>query len=181
MTMDPSTLHTLDGTMEYVRRGIFRAAREIMETDGVHYPLAFVLATTFRGRKLAHPEAVAIPFGNGAFDDAGKDMFSGVLREAAKETEAVAVIVVTEAWSSSLVADPSGPLLVPRPSEDPNRREILNITVEHADGFVCCDAPIIRDGDAVRLGDFTEDRDRGVSYGRFVNLLGKPRPPEAEA
>jgi hypothetical protein len=100
----------------------------------------------------------------------------------AQRTAAVGVVHISEAWT--IRRTQSSPLLVERPSEAADRQEILHVVLDHRDGRIFCSAPISRDGDAVSVGDFTceQDDDPQVKhFGRMVNLLGRPEPPEPEA
>lgn len=164
---------------EYVNKGIFPGAKRIMEQDGIHYPLAFVLATEIRGRTVTEPEVIGVPFGNGEFTEDEKEAYSLVVRAMVKATKAIGVIFITEAWLATIDYE-SANVLQERPSEAPNREEVLFVTFEHRDGTAIWKAPIVRWGDGATLGTFeTLKMDLGV--GRFANLLGKLRPPQAEA
>ena len=176
-------LMKLEDAKTYVQRGIFPAAKKIIEESGTHYPLTFVFATRkcAAATPLPEPEVVAIPFGDGDFSEAEREGYTAYIRHVITETAAVGVVTVTEAWTATLDLDKPGEA-APRASEAPNREEILAVFFEHRDcaGTVFWKAPIVRWGNGVTLAAF-EAVESDQSVGRFANLLGKLRPPEAEA
>lgn len=186
-------LRTLTGAREYLEAGVFPAARQIMEEDGTHYPLAFILATCSPGgapfEGFDGPVAVIpFPFATVAvatglsFDDRGREVFTRAITAVAKQTKAVGVVHVCEAWQVFRSTEGGEPLLMEMPSQAPDRQEILSVVLDHRDGSIYCHAPILRDGDKATLGEFVCDEDgEGQRFGRLVNLLGRAAPAEPEA
>lgn len=93
-------------------------------------------------------------------NDQDKELAARIIKEAAKEIKPVALMFATEAWLSERkredldkIVDEDGNYKkgVTRPSEDPNRKEVLMIHLETFDkeGFHYFD--IIRDGEKVSL------------------------------
>jgi hypothetical protein len=171
-------LTKIEDAKTYVQKGIFPAAKKILEESGVHYPLTFVFATQMRGAPLGDPDVIAIPFGTGEFSEAQREGYSAYIRHVIAETKAVGVVMITAAWVSTIDIDTPG--VAPRPSEAPNREEILAVFFEHRDGNVFWKAPIVRGSGVTTLGPF-ETMKWDQSLGRFANMMNKPRPPEAEA
>ena len=171
-------LSKFEEAKDYVNRGIFPGAKHIMEQDGTHYPVAFVFATQMRGRTLSEPEVIGIPFGTGDFTEGQKEAYSNVVRAVVRETRAVGVVFISEAWWSDVSLDSAE--VQERPSQAPNRQEVVFVSFEHRDGTAIWKAPIARWGDGASLGTF-ESVKMDLGDGRFTNLLGKLRPPEAEA
>jgi hypothetical protein len=184
MIMD---LTTLSGARKYVETVVFNGAREIIEGGEQHRPLAFILATAVPGTPVAYPRPVYIvPFPFAAlsveygldFDERGKDIYAEAIQQVCKATKAVGAVFICEAWTARYDADGG---VVGRPSESPDRREILAVWLDHRDGRIYCSAPIERDGDRATLGAFEWDDANADTFGRFVNLLGRPEPPEPQA
>ncbi len=182
-------LTTLDGARRYLEEAIFPAARQIMQEDGEHYPLAFILATCAPdGDALDTPVLFPFPYASVAsatglqYDHRGREIFVRAIQALSRQTQALGVVYISEAWSVCRSIDDGRP--IERPSEAPDRQEILSILLDHRSGRIFCHAPIVRaEGGQVTLGDFvchvegTDD----YSYGRLVNLLGRAEPPDAEA
>jgi len=101
----------------------------------------------------------------GAIPDAGDGLFSEALAESARLRRAAAVFISAEAWSAF---ERSGAPPGPRPSDRPDRREVVLSQVETATFARTRVWPILRSGGSVRLGEMEEARPRG---GRLTDVL----------
>lgn len=129
---------------------------------------------------------IGILAGLGQFftSDQGKEMAARIIKEASKELKPVALAFASEAWISEKafsdyqsVVDEDGNYRegIIRPSEDPNRKEILMLNFETFDQECFHYFDIIRDGENVSLkksicSEGWKPKKSEVK-GRFMNLL----------
>ena len=103
-------------------------------------------------------------------DDNTKDFFAEAIAQAAADLNAIAVVLLAEAWMPGESWDGVTP-----PSQCVDRREVLLATAETADGSTAFVWRIHRDAGDVRLGECTPVSG-GFTEGRFVGLLRRPDP-----
>lgn len=117
---------------------------------------------TMRGTER---EIVPVLFRN----DFEKDIVSEALKRLVEATQPDYVVYASEAWSA---AYPKGqfPKGTPRPSQNPNREEVLIVQIEFKTGetYGCC-AKIIRDEKTVKLSEFKVNK-IAIQTGRFANF-----------
>lgn len=145
-------------------RRLFATARMMLEKDGYHVTIAFLLR---EGRPVDIRELRPGEHGHKYL------MMRSLAYEVAKRG-ADAVILIGEAWSAP--ADPSKPMM--RAVDSPDRRELLTGTVVSKAGEpVSLAAEIKRDGHAVTLDQTVEER--GGAHFIFAPVYeawGKPLP-----
>jgi hypothetical protein len=119
--------------------------------------------------------------------DAAKDILAErIMAPAIIETGGVAVATVLSAWYAVIDKDDlEEGQEIPRPSELPQRKEIVMVTAISADDAVCFHAEILRDGkNPPTLGPWEEMKEAPMLQGRFFDPLrqalkestGEPNP-----
>jgi hypothetical protein len=100
-------------------------------------------------------------------NDSEKDATVAKVRETFRKKNIIRYMFCSEAWALT-VPTPTGPL--PRPSQHPDRVEVVIVEAEDkSGGSMTAHMLIHRKGDAVTLGEPEYFGD--VSSGRFVGLL----------
>ncbi|OPH82386.1 hypothetical protein [Nitrobacter vulgaris] len=137
--LQPEAVFDTSGDQETLLDSLFDTARKMVEKDGYHLTLVFLL----RGVKMVqviHPE----------FSDHGAKYL--IMRDIAHEVTRLAadgVILIGEAWRA--VADPSKPYM--RAADAPDRKEVLRAILVRREGDpVELFADFHRNGDQVTLG-----------------------------
>jgi len=100
-----------------------------------------------------------------AIPDTGDGLFSEALAELARRHRAAAVFISAEAWSA--LERPGAPRGL-RPSDRPDKREVVLSQVETATFARTRVWPILRSGGSVRLGAMEDYRPQG---GRLADVL----------
>lgn len=176
-------LETKTGAVEFAEN-VMRTAKINLETSGTLMPVSLLITTRGQdGRDLDKPEIVAI---GGVFDGGdSKDVYSGAVKQMARELGAVGVLFLSESWT----IDTSG--LTPAQAEreikkwtgrldqHPRKKEIVFVTFEHIAfdrGSRLWLAEITRDAEGKPiLGEFKPLPDADGMVGRFTNLLRRDR------
>ncbi len=108
-------------------------AQRNLERDGSLMPVAFVV----------HGTGDLAVFGLSFRSDAAKDAAFALVRRAARGGQAV--VVITEGWA--VAVRPEQVHLVTRPSQHPDRQEVLVVEIADASGLrECWQVPFVRDG-----------------------------------
>jgi len=107
-----------------------------------------------------------------AFDAAGKDLFRDLIADHCVQYEAFGVLFCSEVWLAvaTEIPKPGDPM----PSERPDRKEAVFVTLEHValPGTQSYVAIITRDAEGKpTLGPFQRGEDPSGIEGRFSNLL----------
>jgi hypothetical protein len=146
-------------------------ALHMMRTTGSVPPT--VIADTGEGYVFCMPTALA--------DEAAKDRFAEVTRLFAIAQHARALVMIVEAWAN--LPDANGHLDTDtRPSQSPDRKEMVVMMLEDHSLNATSMLPILRD----QGGRFTEFGDPGPllfgeSVGRFSGLMPRNKPSVREA
>ena len=149
--------HTEGTLLAYVDRTI-REHLHVVETAG-ECPFHAVMIHDDDTWTVVKPSRLA--------DDDDKDRTVDGIRRVAKQEGAVAVIVMAEAWT----ADPDEDEFT-RPSESPNRKEIVMVQAETIYGSAAYTIPIHRTNGQFMLGERTKHEECG---GRMSHFLGSTR------
>lgn len=110
-------------------------------------------------------------------DDDEREIFVTSVKKMLIEDEAKWVATVSEAWTLVLKGKP--PKMVeslPRPSEHPDRIEVVMVQLEYAGGAHYAQGLIKRDGDEVTLEDFETGHTESLdNVGRLSRMLPQNR------
>lgn len=109
-------------------------------------------------------------------DEQAKDNFANTARLIVNGYGATAAVMVLESWMS--VAGPDGSPPDFRPSESPDRREVVILAAESFEEHQTEILPIVR-SDSGKFFGFGDPQTFGEMQGRFANLL-PPKPMEEE-
>lgn len=142
-----------------------RFAKEMIRTRGEVTPM-FVL---HGANGVSVP--VATPFGS----DEEKAAVCGLIRAMCATLPVVAYSMLCEAWSTRVARDDAASRV--RPSESPDRREVVMATAVTRAGCVSAAAEILRDGGGRAVG-FGPDEVADGMAGPFASLL--PPAPLSE-
>jgi len=135
--------------------------RWVFGQTGHMYPTAwiFVSRDPNTGAKLETPEMGVISLVGGFRNNLEKDIWAHYLSRIAYEGQAIAIITAMESWMVELPKETKKVVGV-RPSEHPERKECLWVSVEHISDLSNTQmimAEVIREGDQARLGEFIQN------------------------
>lgn len=169
------SLVSLEGQKLTVR-GLLPLVKMNMERDGGLVPVAFLFGMVDPQSGQALPEvSMQIIALAGEMSEGAKDDFSEALRSRCRESQAVGVAFVCEAWSLDISAsqkdETATALRTGRLSGHPDRKEIVIISLENREGKVTWVASVLRaPDDQPTLGEWVE-APLQAGAGRFVGLL----------
>lgn len=147
-------------------------ARKLFETDGRVDMMAAVVGTLnpTNGEPL-DPEEVFIVVPDALTTESHKDAFAYSVRVAAKTVGATLVATIYEAWLADVSGLPKEDAHKVRASKQPNRKEIVLISIEGREGVTVHQALITRDENG--KGTLQPFEDIGVEKveGRLSRLL----------
>lgn len=132
----------------------------------------------FNERKVVHPMVVIIKGNKRTIiqpvefhNDIHKDNLSQGVKDLVKKSNPDMVVYMAEAWAVFMPPEEYNPKTTPRPSEHPDRAEIVVARIEFKTGEKYqCDARIIREHGKARLGRF-KVLPGGNDMGRFVDFF----------
>ena len=178
-------LNTIDGLESFIERMV-PLMRSNLERDGELMPFAVICGKRDPrdGSALKQPEPIIVALAVPMRNDGDKDTVRAALDDAISKTNGVGIAFVTEAWAVSYEAEPGlfHDFYNQRPSQHPNRIEIVSIVCEHRTGASASffQIPILRDGDKVTLGEPQKNRmPRIPTGGRFNDFFGLAREIQA--
>jgi hypothetical protein len=173
--MSNNTLASEAGFRMYLTE-LFETTSNIFQKDGSLYPVAHlaIRINPETDEKLDEPGILTM-ICSSMRDEREKETWVLAIRQLCTKTDAVAVVVVNEAWMVKAEAneiDEKGNMRV-RPIDHPRRIEVVSMMVEHAKfGCEIWSAEIIRDGDKATLGEFSKSDDGPLSVrGRFTQFI----------
>lgn len=174
-----SELGTFAGAETVVRRDLHALATRLIERSGALRPFALVIATTVDGRTLPEPMGLCIALeGDGELTEEAKDSFASAVRNVARETKALGVILMVQGWLVRAESPAPMSLL----SEPRDRRLVVVFLVEHGRQQAMLVAPVEQGQRCLTLGPIEESgaesrevtrRAWSFGFGRFCNLAGK--------
>ena len=140
-----------------------------------------LITTLFLQQKCVYSMAVLVkedrrtmlllPFNN----EIQKDLASAALKDLVIRADPDIVVYVAEAWSAHVKPEELKNPNYTRPSERPDRIEIIAVQIEFKTGEkYSCHADIVRNGDSVKLKEFEYIADQN-SMGKFVDFY----PPKS--
>lgn len=151
---------------------ILAHVRDKFTVDGGIRPVSYLFGTHNPKTGADETSILCAPV-FGSFDDEEKDIYANVLRQVAKDSQAIGILFVSEVWTlpSELVTEEEIQKCGGRLDDHPNRQEVVYVSFEHQrNGTTFWTAPIVRENDAVTLGPWTEIK-MGRRVGRFVDIL----------
>lgn len=179
-------MNTIDGLERFIELMV-PMMRANIERDGELMPFAVICGRRDPrdGSALKEPEPIIIALAVPMRDDDDKDTVRAFLDDALSKTNGVGIAFVTEAWAVNYDLDLDGvfhDFYTKRPSQHPNRIEIVSIVCEHMTGASASffKIPILRDGDKVTLGEPEKNRMPQIpTGGRFNDFFGLGRSIQA--
>jgi len=147
--------------------------------DKIIHPIVFGLI--IKGDKLVM--TVLSGLGELFDSDAGKEQAAQIIKSMSKELKPVALAFISEGWMSSHAVTDMDSLVdengdyhenAVRPSQDPNRKEVLMVMLETFDEEASVFIEIKRIGELVELEDFQRTdwcKKTSMFKGRFANML----------
>lgn len=174
-------------TSELAKRfgeAVLAHARELFDRDGRLLPVFFILATRNPQTKERFDEpSILLAFPQSFDGEDDKDATATLVRETARESDALAVMFVAEAWAVMYdkMSEAEAKARCERlpPSDDPNRIEIVQAVLDHSYGTMHWRAQILREPDKPpTLAEFQMLPSEGTIQGRFASLLPIPGSDE---
>lgn len=157
-------------------------AVEVFTKDGYHSPMAFLFTTI--NPENGKNERSIIPVMAAQFsEDAHKGAFAYAIKTIAAATKAVGIVFITEIWMRTVDATPDMRKMAKseletflanqtRPSESPDRKEALFMSIEHSRfGAKAFYADILRDAEGKPSVAEWRTYPGGNMTGRFIHLL----------
>ncbi len=168
--------------LDDVLTSIVNTAKRLLTTEGVAEPVAHIVGKNMKQECASQRCVYGMSLAKFMGDEDGKDLIAKMMPKLCSTLDAVAVIMVSEAWTvrgdpesvESIMSwrDQHGTL-----EGHPDCVDALTIHMETLSGSLAHCYPILRDdkGDVTGLGeDMWEDRD-AAAVGRMANWL---RPKE---
>lgn len=161
LTWVPTVFPASDDAPQEFLEHVCECAERFLVRDGVCVPAAFFLAKTDDPQHLTMGIVPLREFFEGPET---REVLSRMMPVFLREQEAFAVVVVFEAWSGDASPD------APPPSEQPGRREVVQVQLEVAGARTRARSyPLLRDDDGRPTG-FGEPDEKTVQ-GRFSDWL----------
>jgi len=154
--------------LEKFENRVISSVKAMFEEEEEVSPVVFALVRQGKNFSLAVLGGLEQFF----ISEKGKDMAAEAIKRFSKEMKPLAIAFASEGWMSEI---PKGEQLKGKPSEDPQRKEILHITFESYNqaAFRCW--KIERDEKiSLKVEDIShtwKEKDPQVLQGRFMNLL----------
>ena len=153
---------------EHFQKFILNMTREMFDHFKYLAPVAHVLVTKHpeTGEPMDKPGITTL-LSTGFSNEQEKDNWAESIRVFCKKYDAIAIAIVNEAWAVEQQKDEK----YIQPSKHPNRIEIVSVVFETSRfGSTMCCANITRNGDDVRLEEFSKPLQSNIG-GRFSGFL----------
>jgi hypothetical protein len=183
ITMDKElSLATEAGVRAFMNESVFAFCAEIIGKSGEIMPTAHVICRIHpeTKKRMDKPGIVTMVCPD-MCSESGKDAWTSAIRKTASKLAACGVILINEAWM--VMAEKDVDITKIRPSESPNRIEVVMVVLEHiAAGKEMWMANIIREENSPPcLTEFkksfsSKDEDHTGYAGRFTGLIPETNP-----